>query len=282
MLSPEQNWILGAAPGLKSNSTRRKAASVDPATSLPEGKIMNVYRNVSKDLVESLSLRYQPVGVHLYGENDPLPADIPLTRTELKSYCQALLLAGEGQTFLLRKEQMGCKLGTSVLGFENSRDMDSYLDDGVLEKFGVGLFGSEQASAETILKSLYLEKGKTQTAYIAPLCEFQQKPQVLVFTANSEQVMWLLYALNYETGGMMNLVQSGGALGGCSDITALPLLKGIPNITFLGLGCRMKSAIGPDHLMMGISGDSLDLIHTHILEMSKPIAMLSKQRSGGS
>ena len=54
---------------------------------------------------------------------------------------------------LLEKEKMGCKLGTSVLGFED--DMDAYLDDGVLEKYGVGLFGTEKASAETILKWIH-------------------------------------------------------------------------------------------------------------------------------
>jgi uncharacterized protein (DUF169 family) len=240
---------------------------------------MDAYRNISQNLVKSLSLQYEPVGVDLYQDTDSLPTDIPLTQKELKSYCQALVLAGEGQIFLLRKEQMGCKLGTSVLGFEKNMDMEAYLDDGVLEKYGVGLFGSEEASAETILKSMYLKKGKTQAAFIAPLSEFQQRPQVVIFTANSEQVMWLLYALNYENGGKMNLPQSGGALGGCSDITALPLLKGVPNITFLGLGCRMKSAIGPCHLMLGISGDSLDLVHAHILDMSKPIAMLAKNSS---
>jgi uncharacterized protein (DUF169 family) len=206
-----------------------------------------------------------------------LPAGISFNQKELKSYCQALVLAGEGEILLLRKEQMGCKLGTSVLGFEKDKDMEAYLDDGVLEKYGVGLFGSEEASADTILNSMYLEKGKTQAAFIAPLSEFQQRPQVVIFTANSEQVMWLLYALNYEKGGKMNLPQSGGALGGCSDITALPLLKGKPNITFLGLGCRMKSAIDRCDLMLGVPVDHLDKIHTHILDMSKPIAMLNKQ-----
>ena len=68
---------------------------------------------------------------------------------------------------LLKKHQMGCKLGTAVLGFE--KEMAGYLDDGVLEKCGVGLFGSEEASAATILKSTYLEKGKTRAALIAPL-----------------------------------------------------------------------------------------------------------------
>ena len=240
---------------------------------------MDAYRNISQKLVKSLSLQYEPVGVDLYQDTDSIPTDIPLSQKELKSYCQALVLAGKGQTFLLAKEQMGCKLGTSVLGFEKNKDMEAYLDDGILEKYGVGLFGSEEASAETMLKSIYLEKGKTQAAFIAPLSEFQQRPQVVIFTANSEQVMWLLYALNYENGGKMNLPQSGGALGGCSDITVLPLLEGKPNITFLGLGCRMKSAIDRCDLMLGVPVDHLDKIHTHILDMSKPIAMLAKQGS---
>ena len=240
---------------------------------------MDEYRSISRDLVKSLSLQYEPVGVTLYNDTNSLPAGISFSQKELKSYCQALVLAGEGEVLLLGKEQMGCKLGTSVLGFENDKDMEAYLDDGVLEKYGVGLFGSEEASADTILNSMYLEKGKTQAAFIAPLSEFQQRPQVVVFTANSEQVMWLLYALNYEKGGKMNLPQSGGALGGCSDITALPLLKGKPNITFLGLGCRMKSAIDRCDLMLGLPADHLDKIHAHVLDMSKPIAMLAKQSS---
>ena len=120
---------------------------------------MGDFQNISHDLVKRLSLRFEPVGVMLYRDTDTLPADIPFTQKDLKSYCQALVLAGEGEVFLLKKEQMGCKLGTSVLGLEE--DMEAYLDDGVLEKYGVGLFETEEASAETILKSTYLEKGKT-------------------------------------------------------------------------------------------------------------------------
>ena len=239
---------------------------------------MNDFHSVSNDLVKGLGLRYQPVGVTVITQADPLPADIPFTEGNFKSYCQALVLAGEGRSLLLKKEQMGCKLGTSVLGFE--KNMEAYLDDGVLEKYGVGLFATEEASAETILKSTYLEKGKTEAVSIAPLASFQQTPQVVVFTADSEQVMWLLYSVNYEKGGSMNLPQSGGALGGCSDITALPILKGVANVTFLGLGCRVKSSIGPSHLMMGTPGTMLEKIHTHVLAMAKPITMLKKARSG--
>jgi uncharacterized protein (DUF169 family) len=231
---------------------------------------------ITQDLIQSLDLKYQPAGVNLYQEEATIPKDHSFYEENLKSYCQAVVLAGEGRTLLLKKEQMGCKLGTSVLGFET--DLEAFLDDGVLEKYGVGLFATEEASAETLLKSHYLEKGKTRAALIAPLPVFQETPQVVVFTADSEQVMWLLYAVNYEKGGRQDLPQSGGALGGCADITAWPLLEGQANVTFLGLGCRIKSAIDACHLMLGLPGSMLAPVHKNILAMAKPIAMLKKAR----
>jgi len=240
---------------------------------------MTDFQTISQELMSRLELKYEPVGVTLYLETDPLPSDIPLAQENLKSYCQALTLAGQGRALLLEKERMGCKLGTSVLGFE--KDMEAFIDDGVLEKYGVGLYGSEEASAATIRQAPYLEQGRTRAALIAPLSFFNENPQVVVFTADSEQVMWLLYAVNYDRGGRMDLPQSGGALGGCADITALPLLQGVPNITFLGLGCRIKAAVDPCHLMMGLPARSLEMVHAHILDMAKPIAMLRNARTAG-
>lgn len=237
-------------------------------------------KTIASDLIAGLDLDYQPVGVVLYKEGDRLPEGVSYTTENLKSYCQALALAGQGRVLLLDREHQGCKLGTSVLGFE-SEDLERFLDDGVLEKYGVGLFATEEASAATIRKSTYLDKGQTKAALVAPLATFTETPQVVVFTADSEQVMWLLYAVNYERGGRLDLPQSGGALGGCADITALPWLTGIPNVTFLGLGCRIKAALSPCHLMMGVPGASLGKLHAHILDMAKPIAMLKKARAGG-
>lgn len=239
---------------------------------------MSNFNMISQDLVVSLGLKYEPVGVTLYGEKDALPEGISLTTDKLKSYCQALVLAGEGRTLLLDKDHLGCKLGTSVLGFE--ADMEAFLDDGVLEKYGAGLYGTEEAAAATILNSAYLAKGQTKAALIAPLAAYKDWPQVVVFTASSEQVMWLLYAVNYDKGGRMDLPQSGGALGGCADITALPLTQGIVNVTFLGLGCRIKSAVDACHLMLGAPGGVVAAIHQHILDMAKPIAMLKKAQAG--
>lgn len=235
-------------------------------------------KNICGNLVDRLNLRYQPVGVTLYGKNEALPENIPFTEEKLKSYCQALVLAGRERTLLLKKEHMGCKLGTAVLGFEEKAE--DLLDDGAFEKFEAGLFATEEASAETMLKSTYLPKDQTGAAFIAPLSAFRDVPDVVVFSADSEQVMWLLYAVNYEKGGAINLPQSGGALGGCADITAWPILMGQPNVTFLGLGCRIKASLDACHLMMGVPGKMIGMVHGNILKMEKPIAMLKKARDG--
>ena len=176
-------------------------------------------KKISDDLVQGLRLRYVPVGVFLYRRGEPLPDDLYFGDERMKSYCQALVLAGTGRSFLLRKGQMGCTLGTSVLGFEVMAE--DLLDDGAFEKYEAGLFGSEEASAATVLKSTYLPKGQTEAASIAPLAVCKEIPQVVVFSA---------------------------------DTTAWPMLEGLANVTFLGLGCRLKSALDACHLTDGPAG----------------------------
>jgi len=58
-----------------------------------------------------------------------------------------------------------------------------------------------------------------------------------------------------------------------------PIVKDYPNVTFLGLGCRIKSGLDACHLMMGIPGNMLEMVHKHILDMAKPIAMLRNAQS---
>jgi uncharacterized protein (DUF169 family) len=62
----------------------------------------------------------------------------------------------------------------------------------------------------------------------------------------------------------------GRGPGGCADITALPLLEGVPNVTFLGLGCRLKAAMDPCHLMLGAPGETLRAVHAHLLPWPSP------------
>ena len=80
-------------------------------------------QEISYDLEKHLSLQYEPAGVSIYKDSDPLLAGFAVDGRELKSYCQAIVQAGEGETLLLQAANMGCKLGTSVLGFEENKDL---------------------------------------------------------------------------------------------------------------------------------------------------------------
>jgi len=238
---------------------------------------MDSLDHIAESLMQRLSLRYEPVGVRIYRQGEFFPEGRTFSDTTVKSYCHALMRAAEGDDLFLDKGGLGCRLGTSALGMEE--DTAPLLDDGILEKYGVGLFGTEEASAETITNAELLEEGSTSAVRVAPLALCSEIPDVIVFTADPEQIMWILYAVNYDRGGMLPLPQSGGALGGCSDITVYPLVKQQANVTFLGLGCRLKSLIPPDHLMMGLPGSLLRAVHEHIVAMEKPMALLKKASS---
>ena len=56
---------------------------------------MNDFKRISQNLVKSLSLQHEPVGVILYKEEDSLPPEVPFTQNEFKSYCHALVAAGQ-------------------------------------------------------------------------------------------------------------------------------------------------------------------------------------------
>jgi hypothetical protein len=47
-------------------------------------------------------------------------------------------------------------------------------------------------------------------------------------------------------------------------------------VTFLGLGCRIKSGLDGCHLMIGQPGGMLEMLHANIVKMEKPMNMLKK------
>ena len=47
---------------------------------------MTDFKTIANDLVSNLQLQYEPAGVKIYTDSDPLPDNISLTEKELKSY----------------------------------------------------------------------------------------------------------------------------------------------------------------------------------------------------
>ena len=84
---------------------------------------MSNFQTIANDLTKSLSLQYEPAGVAIYRNSDPLPESVPFTDKELKSYCQAVILAGEGEVLLLENLRFPIKLlWQNTLAYPGSRE----------------------------------------------------------------------------------------------------------------------------------------------------------------
>ncbi len=226
-----------------------------------------------------LGMSLEPVGVRFFASGEDIPPEVRALEPEqgVKSYCQGLTRSARGEVFFGGAAKLGCVLGTSTLGLEKSPE--PLLDDAILEKYGVGLFETEEASRASVDGALKFKPGENQAVLIGPLSRLPLEPQLVVLEVDPEQTMWLLYGANYKSGGGQQLPQSGGVAGGCADVTTLPLFEGVVNVTFLGLGCRLKSTIPQDHLLFGMAWDRMAEIVDHLEKMSKPMGMLAKARA---
>ena len=226
-----------------------------------------------------LNMDLEPVGVKFFSPGQEIPPELGGFTPEvgLKSYCQGLTRASRGETFLAAREKLGCVLGTSVLGLEN--DPAPLLDDNVREKHGAGLYETEQASRTSVESAPKFPAGSISEVLIGPLASLSVAPQLVIMETDPEQTMWLLYAANYQQGGPQQLPQSGGVAGGCADTTVVPVVNGETNLTFLGLGCRIKSGIPAQHLLVGLPFNKIDEIADHLEKMAKPMAKLAQSRT---
>ena len=229
-------------------------------------------------LKEMLKMDVEPVGVRFYSAQEQIPDEIRAYEPEqaVKSYCQALNMAARGKIIFGGREKLGCVLGTSILGLE--KDPAPLLNDTVQEKYGAGLFETEEASRASVDGAPRLEPGQNQAVLVGPADSLPATPSVIILEIDPEQAMWLLYAANYRLGGRQSLPQSGGVAGGCSDVTLAPLLNSEVNITFYGLGCRIKSAIPKDRLIFGLPVSRLNDIVKNLEKMAKPMQMLAQVR----
>lgn len=231
--------------------------------------------NLAAKLTAALNLSLEPVGVRFYGPDQDIPPEVSglADDEKLKSYCQGLTRAARGRAFFGGAERLGCVLGTSTLGLVE--DPEPFLDDSVLEKYGVGLFETEEASRKSVEGAFKWGPGAKQYVHISPLAQMTLDPELVILEVNPEEAMWILYGANYKTGGVQNLPQSGGVAGGCADVTTVVLNTGRVNVTFLGLGCRLKSAIPASNIQLGLPWPLLGQIVDNLEKMKKPIGMLA-------
>jgi uncharacterized protein (DUF169 family)/NAD-dependent dihydropyrimidine dehydrogenase PreA subunit len=234
-----------AVPGLKvagefetSGDGRKKAAE------LLSKEQQTQYRNWSETLERVLGLRWKPVAITLVPVGAPLPP-VPQPRVKLR-YCQSLMAARRGKSFLMPPQCHACPDGTTILGMT---EIPPKLASGELY-IRFGKLASMDAARQMIAERPKLEERSVQATLVTPLSQAVLPPDVVAITAQPEQMMWLCMAASFYTGKRFDF-KVGGYNAQCVEVTLIPYTTGKINVSFGCYGCRASSDISDDLMFMG-------------------------------
>jgi len=217
-----------------------------------------------------LGLRYEPVAVKLIhnDESDPIGYSIPDKQI---SHCQAVMAAKKGSSMYLPADMQGCNNGASALGM---KEVAEKLRTGEFY-YGFGMHDTQEAAALMVssrseLPQIY--KGEI----ITPLKDADFIPDSVIIVDLPERMYWFVLLQTHEKGGRATFV-TAPFQAVCVDCTAYPILKSEINISLGCFGCRRKTDIQKDELLVGFPGKRLEEIVTTLKKYSEDVLTKAKR-----
>jgi len=209
---------------------------------------MTINRAAAKAFKDILELRHEPVAVKLVKENEDFPDGYSIPEKQM-SYCQSVMQARHGNSFMMPVDSHLCNVGASALGMMT-----------VPEKVASGEFHFMQKIHDSVnaTKKMIDDASaipfKTKGTVVCPLKDANFEPDVVVFIDIPERIYWFAGLYTAEEGGRMNYT-TAPFQAACVDITATPVVKGSPNISIGCMGCRKRTDLKPDEMLIGVPGN---------------------------
>ena len=229
---------------------------------------------LSDILTEHLELSMFPVAVSVYPEIDDGMSKMYSPDKPLRSYCHGIMLAADGKTLYLSETDILCKSGAATLGFLNySEDMLSGR-----KHSNAGVFETAEAARNSVKGAFKLERGSTKGLLLTPLANADNYYQTVLLTANAEQIMFLIVANKYDTGGRTDISMATGFQGICGDATVYPIQTGKVNFSVTGFGDRMRCGLSPELTMVGIPAERISVIANNLVAMSSKLMKKYKEQ----
>jgi len=201
----------------------------------------------SKAFKEILELRYEPVAVKLVKEDENYPEGYPIPEKQL-SYCQSVMQARHGKMFMMPLDSHMCNVGASVIGMMERP-----------EKVASGEFHYTMGIHDTVgaVKQMIDEGAsvpfRTKGTIVCPLKDADFEPDVVIFVDIPERIYWFSPLYTSKDGGRVSYT-TAPFQAACVDATSTPVITGEPNISLGCMGCRKKTDLGTDELMIGVPG----------------------------
>jgi uncharacterized protein (DUF169 family) len=226
----------------------------------------------AKILKEILQLKYEPVAVKLVKENEKFPEGYPIPEKQM-SYCQSVMQARHGNSFMMPPEAHVCNVGASSLGMMQKPEK---VASGEFH-FAMGMHDNVGAVKKMIDEGATVPY-KTIGSVVCPLKDANFVPDVVVFVDIPERIYWFEPLCTADKGGRVTYV-TAPFQAACVDITATPIITKEPNISIGCFGCRKRTDLKPEEMIIGIPGEMLEKMVTRLVRYKDEV-LPKANRSG--
>ncbi|MBN1538345.1 MAG: DUF169 domain-containing protein [Anaerolineales bacterium] len=234
--------VIENASELEDQSGTGPQYGTSPMISDTEKQLCHTWSN---SLIRVLGLRWNPVAINLIPVGTVMP-NVAKPRQKLR-FCQSLMAARRGKSFLMPANCHACPDGTHILGLT---EIPPKLATGELY-LRFGKLDSMEAAQHMIAERPLLAPRSIQATLVTPLKDAVLVPDVIAVIALPEQMMWLCMAASYYTGKRFTFKVSGYNAQ-CVETTLIPYTTNGINISLGCYGCRASSDVSDDLMFMGI------------------------------
>lgn len=221
------------------------------------------FKEMTKILKDTLSLRWDPVAIRLMRAGEEIPPEAIEPPAPLR-HCQSIMVARRGNCLYMPPRSHACPDGSAILGL---REMPSKLKSGELYLLFKKLPNIEIAQ-KMISSRPNFETERFKATLVAPLDKASFNPDVVVFTLWPEQAMWICCAQTYYSGERQNFMTSGFN-SACADLIVQPMKTGEMNISFGCYGARASSEIDDFELFLSVPAPLLEPIVQSLLRLGQ-------------
>lgn len=164
-----------------------------------------------------------PLAIKMLENEDKIPEKTRRPKRDMglkMPVCQAVGVSRRyGWSLALDREDQLCPMGGITLGFEVPKE--TWLDG----SFTGGPSSMDRAArAKTAQAMRHFDHGKYKILLLAPIARAAFDPDLVVMYGNSAQVMRMVQACTFESGGQLSSTASGGA--DCSEIITQTMQTG--------------------------------------------------------
>jgi uncharacterized protein (DUF169 family) len=227
-------------------------------------------------MVSILGLSRSPVGVRFLITGDAVPDEA--RRLDRHRYCQALMLAGHGESVILDEACIACPAAAAAFGF---RPLPEGLTSGK-GLVGFGIVADPEVGRRMFEQMPRIAAGRLAALHLSPLEKSLFPPDIIVVEDEGERLMWIALAALHAGGGQRLRATTAVLQATCVDATVIPFLENRLNFCYGCYGCRDATDIRSGEAALGFPAGLLPALMDHLAFLAQKAIPASRAKGAFS